>query len=163
MNDLSPENREHWLQAAGGLTPVIESELASVRRHASEDGYDVDRATVTYEDRFECGDIFNNRVVRYRVPRRADGVLRRYTVYAYTYQEAYWQCADEDAEIQRDREYTAHLGRLDDLSDEEMVNVFGEGNTPNRAYLSARPQELEYRASDWPPVSGASPASVTGG
>ena len=155
MTELSAENREYWIRTARELTPMIEAKLRAIREHALRDGYDVDQAAVTYEDRFGCGDILNNRVVRYRVPRRLDGVLRRYTVRAFTYQDSYYEWTDEETALQQERNDSSFLGRMKELSDEEMVRMFGEGNTPNRDYLSARPQELEFRAEDWPPPADA--------
>ena len=155
MTELSAENREYWIRTTGELTPVIEAKLRAIREHALQNGYDADHASVTYEDRFGCGDIFNNRIVRYRVPRRLNGVLRRYTVRAFTYQESYYDWTDEETALQQEREHSSFLGRMNELSDDEMVRMFGKGNTPNRDYLSARPQELEFRAEDWPPPADA--------
>ena len=151
--DLNTEQRDFWLRAAGGLTPGIEAVLGRIRDHAAVAGFDPSRAVVTYEDHFGFGDIFNARVIRFRVPRTDSDVRRRYTIHAFTYEDTWrnslcWQ--DEALAAEDDRRHLAFLGVLNDWSDECMVEVFGAGNVPNREYLAQRPQELEFRVDDWP-------------
>ena len=87
------------------------------------------------------------------MPRTDSGARRRYTIHAFTYEDGWrnsicWQ--DEALAAVADRRHLSFLGALNEWSDERMVQVFGAGNVPNREYLSQRPHELEFRASDWP-------------
>ena len=140
--ELSPENGAYWLQQAGALTPIIREKLEWAAAHARDGGFDPNAATTTYEDNFGCGDLFNARYVRYRVPHRTRDEHRRYTVYAYTYQDSYVMWTDERSALASDRSHQHLLGALDEISDEQMKAMFGAGNEPLRDHLQARPHPL---------------------
>ena len=103
------------------------------------EGFDTDAATATYEDNFGCGNVFNARYVRYRVPHKTRDEVRRYTVYAYTYQASYVTWNDERSALESSRSHDNLLGDIDQLSDEQLTEMFGTGNEPFRHCLRARP------------------------
>ena len=122
--------------------------------HARADGFDTDAATAMYEDNFGCGDVFNARYVRYRVPHKTRDEVRRYTVYADTYQDSYVMWSDERSALESHRSHQNMLGGLDALSDEQLTAMLGAGNEPLRDHLQARPQELSSGSRDWPAEPG---------